>query len=543
MSKYTIGVDFGTQSGRAVLVQVSNGHIVAQAEAPYAHGLLESQLPNGTPLPRGFVLQDPMDYIRILECVVPALLLRGGVCKQDVIGITIDATACSLVAVDENWIPLCQKAEFQSDPHAYLKLWKHHPSQEAEHINHVISQRRESFIEDYGGRCHAEWMFPKILETLHHSPAVYQAAYRFMEVADWLTTLLCGQERHNSCAASYKAFWKKADGYPTTDFFAAIDPRLTNVVTHKLGGEVQSIGTRAGCLTFSGAQMLELCEGTAVCVAHTDAHVAPPAVGSTSPGEMLLIIGTSTCNMLLDTEYRAVPGICGVAADGIVPGLYAYEAGQSAVGDLLNWVVSQVGAGHTHATLTEKAATLRPGESGLVMLDWLGGNRSILSNTELTGLVMGLTLQTRPEELYRAAIEATAFGQRIILENFREHGVPVHRLCACGGISQKNPLLMQIYADVLQMPIQVSACDQIPAVGGAIFASVAAGAENGGYDDIHTATQAMHQNYDRVYVPNAANAAIYDRLYQLYRTLYFQFGRESSFMADLHAIQQQSAKE
>lgn len=543
MSKYTIGVDFGTQSGRAVLVQVSNGNIVAQAEAPYAHGLLENQLPDGTPLPRGFVLQDPMDYIRILEHLVPALLLRGGVCAQDVIGITIDATACSLVAVDENWVPLCQKPEFRSEPHAYLKLWKHHPSQEAEHINNVIAQRKESFIEDYGGRCHAEWLFPKLLETLRNAPAVYRAAHRFIEVADWLTTLLCGQERRNSCAASYKAFWKKSIGYPSDDFFAAIDPQLEHVVADKLGGEVQSIGTRAGCLTTTGAQMLGLCEGTAVCVAHTDAHVAPPAVGSTASGEMLLIIGTSTCNMLLDAEYRVVPGICGVAADGIVPGLYAYEAGQSAVGDLLNWVVTQVGAGHTHASLTEKAAALRPGESGLVMLDWLGGNRSILADTELTGLVMGLTLQTRPEELYRAAIEATAFGQRIILENFREHGIPVHQLCACGGISKKNPLFMQIYADVLQMPIRVSACDQIPATGGAIFAAVAAGAENGGYDDIHTAAQAMHQPYDRVYTPIAANAAIYDRLYRLYRDLYFQFGKESPFMSDLRAIQQHAIKE
>lgn len=543
MKKYTIGIDFGTQSGRAVLVDISNGQIAAQAEEAYAHGLLETQLSDGTPLPRGYVLQDPMDYLHILQAIVPALLKSSGAAPEAVIGIAVDATACSLLPVDEHWEPLCRRPEFCSDPHAYLKLWKHHPSQEAAQINQVIQQREEGFIDDYGGKCHAEWLFPKLLETLRHSPRVYHSAFRFMEVADWLTTWLCGQERRNSCAASYKAFWKKAFGYPSPEFFAAIDPVLENVIADKLGGTVHSIGTRAGSLTAHAAEILGLCKGTAVCVAHTDAHVAPPAVGCTIPGEMLLIIGTSTCNMLLDTEYRAVPGICGVAADGIVPGLYAYEAGQSAVGDLLNWVVSQVGADHTHAVLTEKATALRPGESGLVMLDWLGGNRSILSNTELTGMIVGLTLQTRPEEIYRAAIEATAFGQRIILENFRAHGIPVHQLSACGGISQKNPLFMQIYADVLQVPIRVSACDQIPAAGSAIFAAVAAGAENGGYNDIHTAAQAMHQPYDRVYIPNAANAAIYDSLYRLYRTLYFQFGKESSFMADLRAVQQQATKE
>lgn len=538
MRRYTIGIDFGTQSGRGVLVDVSNGYVLAQAEEAYAHGLLETQLPDGTPLPRGYVLQDPMDYLQILQTVVPALLKISGVAPETVIGIAVDATACSLVPVDENWEPLCCKPEFSSDPHAYLKLWKHHPSHEAAQINQVIHQRQESFIDDYGGKCHAEWLFPKLLETLHQSPHVYHSAFRFMEVADWLTTWLCGQERRNSCAASYKAFWKKSSGFPSPEFFAAIDPALETVVADKLGDEVHSIGTRAGILTPHTAEILGLHPQTAVCVAHTDAHVAPPAVGCTNSGEMLMIIGTSTCNMLLDQKYHKIIGICGVAEDGIVPGAYAYEAGQSAVGDLLNWVVTQ--SGSNHQLLSEQASMLRPGESGLLMMDWLSGNRSILSNTELTGMIVGLTLQTRPEEIYRAAIEATAFGQRIILENFRKHGMTVDAICVCGGISRKNRLFMQIYADVLRMPIRVCASDQTPATGAAIFAAVAAGSAAGGYDDIHTASRAMHQPYDKTYVPCEENAAVYDMLYQLYRELYFHFGKENPLMLKLRTIQKQA---
>lgn len=540
MEKYTIGIDFGTQSGRGVLVQVSDGRVVAQAEASYAHGLLETQLPDGTPLPRGYVLQDPLDYLQVLEHIVPSLLEHSSVIPDDIIGISIDATACSFLPVDENWEPLCNDPRFRSEPHAYLKMWKHHPSLEAAHINRVIQDRHEEFIQDYGGICHAEWLFPKLLETLRNAPDVYHSAYRFIEVADWLTTRLCGQERRNSCAASYKTFWKKSCGFPTPAFFAAIDPRLENVTADKLGGQVHSIGSRAGSLTPTAAEKLGLHPGIAVGIAHVDAHVALPAVGITEPGQLLLIIGTSTCNMLLDHTYRQVSGICGVAEDGIIPGFYGYEAGQSAVGDLLNWIVKYVGSS-SHTELTEKASRLHPGQSGLLMLDWLGGNRSILSNKDLTGLIVGLTLQTKPEEIYRAAIEATAFGQRIILENFRNHGMDIHTLFACGGITHKNPLFMQIYADVLRMPIRVCASDQTPAVGAAIFAAAAAGTESGGYPDVHTASRAMHHPYDRVYTPREDHALIYDKLYEQYKALYFLFGKDNTLMRSLQEIQWQSA--
>lgn len=541
MRKYTIGVDFGTQSGRAVLVCTADGRIAAEAEMPYPHGLLETALPDGTPVPDGAVLQDPDDYEQILQYVTPRLLKTSGVSPENVIGIAIDATACSLVPVDENFEPMCRRPEFASEPHAYLKLWKHHSAtREAEWINGVIARRGEAFIDDYGGKCHAEWMFPKLLETLRQAPQVYTAAHRFIDVADWLTTRLCGAERRNSCAASYKAFWRKAHGYPGRDFFAAIDPALENVVEEKLGTHVQPIGTRAGSLTIAAANRLGLRPGTAVSIAHTDAHVALPAVGITTPGKMLMIIGTSTCDMLLGEEYHSISGISGVAADGIVPNLYAYEAGQNAVGDLLNWVVTQCAS--DHRVLTEKASTLAPGQSGLVMLDWAGGNRSILANAELSGLLVGMTLSTRPEEIYHAAIEATAFGQKIIIENFRKHGMAVDSLYACGGISRKNGLLMQIYADILDMPITVSAGDQIPATGAAIFAAVAAGSAAGGYDDIYTAANAMHQSFDRVYTPNSAHRAVYDTLYEAYCTLHDQFGRDSRLMRQLRALRQQSAQ-
>lgn len=546
METYTIGVDFGTQSGRAVLVRTQDGMIAAQKELAYPHGIWESQLPSGKHLPTGSVLQDPQDYIDILCTLIPELL--AAVPAAAVIGIAVDATACTLLPVDKDYMPLCRNKEFQNEPHAYLKLWKHHsPEREAAQIDRVIAQRGESFIQAYGGKCQTEWLFPKLLETLHHAPDVYRHAYRFMDVSDWLTTLLCGVETRNSCAASYKAFWRKGIGFPSPDFFAAIDPALRTVVADKLGTNVNPIGTKAGNLTETAAKALGLPAGIAVSVAHTDAHVAPPAVGITTPGKLLMIIGTSTCTMLLSDRYATIPGVSGVVADGIVPGLYAYEAGQPAVGDLLNWVSTQAvsadilaasGGRSCHNLLTQKAAALAPGESGLVMLDWFNGNRSILADTELSGVAAGLTLRTRPEELYRAAIEAVAFGQRAILENFRNHGMPVDTLYACGGIPQKNSLFMQIYADVLKMPITITDAEQLPATGAAIFAAVAAGA----YENIFTASQAMHRPLGKTYYPTAQNAPVYDRLYQLYMQLHQHFGQQSDLMHQLREIQRTASR-
>ena len=548
--KYTIGVDYGTQSGRAVLVEVSTGCVRAQAVREYMHGVMDEYLPDGkTPLGPDWALQHPMDYLEVLYETIPAALRDSGVSPQDVIGMSIDFTSCTVLPVDQNGVPLCFDQELAKNPHAWVKLWKHHAAQyEANKLNRIAEERCEAFLGRYGGKISSEWVFPKLMQILDEAPEIYEKMDRFMEATDWVTMMLCGKERRNSCTAGYKALWHKKDGYPSKEFFKALDPRLENVVEEKLAATLYPLSTRAGGLTEQMAQKTGLLPGTAVAVGNVDAHVSVPAVGITEPGKMLMIIGTSTCDILLGSEERIVPGMCGVAEDGVLPGLYGYEAGQSCVGDHFEWLVEQCvppyafeeakAAGVSiHSYLTEKASRLKVGESGLLALDWWNGNRSVLVDVDLSGMLIGMTLLTKPEELYRALIEATAYGKRMIIETFEEAGVPVDELYACGGISWKNKMMMQIYADVTNKPIKISASDQTPALGAAMFGAVAAGKEKGGYDSIFEAAKAMGKVKDEVYYPIPENAAAYNKLYAEYKRLHDYFGRgENDVMKRLKAI-------
>jgi L-ribulokinase len=466
-----------------------------------------------------------------------------------VLGIGIDFTACTMLPVDAHGRALCQLPEWAREPHAWIKLWKHHAAQpEADEVNRVARQRGEAFLERYGGRISSEWLIPKILQILREAPQVYDAADRFMEAADWVILQLTGQERRNACTAGYKAMWNKASGYPSPEYFEALDPRLRNLVADKLSTSIYAPGQRAGGLTAHMAAQLGLREGTAVAIANVDAHVSVLACTVVEPGKMVMVMGTSICHMVLGTEQRIVPGMCGVVEDGILPGYFGYEAGQSAVGDIFAWFVessvppeywdeARRNGGDLHALLADRAARLRPGQSGLLALDWWNGNRSVLVDVDLTGLLVGMTLQTRAEEIYRALIEATAFGTNVIIHNFRTHGVAVDELYACGGLPERNPLLMQIYADVCDMPIRVAASSQASALGSAMFAAVAAGAQAGGYDTILDATRAMARLKSDVYRPDPAAHAVYERLYAEYVRLHDYFGRgESPLMKSLLAI-------
>ena len=540
MGKYALGIDFGTLSARALLVDVENGREAGTAVMDYPHGVLDEALPDGTRLPPDWALQHPNDYLECLRRIVPQALEQAGACPCDVIGVGVDFTTCTLIPVTADGTPLCCKAGFEHEKFAYPTLWKHHAAQsQATRMTEIARARGEDFLRLRGGRVAAEWAIPKIWQALEEAPEVYARVDRYMEAGDWLVMRLTGAEARSSCLAGYKALWSKRAGYPDDAFFAALDPRLERVIDEKLSRDVRFVCTRAGVLTDEGAALTGLLPGTPVAVAHSDAHVALPAAGIVDKGVMLLVLGTSGCQIVMDDAEREVPGICGVVEDGMIPGMFGYEAGQSCCGDHFKWFadncVPRAYADEAdrrnlsvQQLLTEKAARLRPGQSGLIALDWWNGNRSVLADFDLTGLMVGMTLATRPEEIYRALIEATAYGARVILENFERNGVPVGRLFACGGISKKNALMMQIYADVLRREIRVARSDQAPALGSAMFGAVAAGAEEGGYATIADAARKMGGADARVYVPDEASASVYDELYGEYVALHDCFGRGGS---------------
>lgn len=540
MSKYSIGLDFGSLSGRALLVNVATGEEMGEAVFNYPHGFIEEALPTtGEKLPPDWTLQDPQDYLDVVANTIPEVLKTTGVDPADVIGIGIDFTACTVLPVMADGTAMSFLPEWKNEKHAYVKKWKHHAAQKyANRLNEVAEERGEDFLARYGGKISSEWLFPKLWQILDEAPEVYSAMDRFMEATDWLVMQLTGVETRNACTAGYKAIWSKQDGYPSKDFFKALDPRLENVVEEKLvpADQIMAIGEKAGGLTDKMAAVTGLKPGTPVAVGNVDAHVALPAVGIKKAGQMLMIIGTSTCDIMLGDTVKMVPGMCGVVEDGVLPGFPGYEAGQSCVGDHFDWFVSnnvppsyheEAAAKdmNIHQLLTEKASAQTPGESGLLALDWWNGNRSVLVDADLSGMMLGMTLQTKPEEIYRALIEATAYGAREIIENFEQEGIPVTELFACGGITNKNDMMMQIYADVTGREIRISASNQTVAFGSAMFGAVVAGKENGGYDSIFDAIDVMPKLKDKVYVPNPTAKAVYDKIFAEYRILHDYFGR------------------
>ena len=541
--QFTIGVDFGTLSGRAVVVRVSDGTEIASSEHVYADGVIESALPGSSErLPFEWALQNPADYISVFKVAVPKALELSGVNPKAVIGIGIDFTACTILPTLRDGTPLCQLEEYKHRPHAWVKLWKHHAAQpQADRVNALAHARNEPWINRYGGKISSEWTFPKALQMLEEDPAVFHAAERIVEGADWVVWQLCGNETRNTCTAGYKGIYQ--DGaYPSPAYLSALHPDFPAIL-EKLGHELSPLGSRAGGLTPQAAQWTGLPAGIAVAVGNVDAHVTAPAANAVSPGQMVAIMGTSTCHVMNGNHLAEVPGMCGVVDGGITPGLYGYEAGQSGVGDLFGWMVKHItppeyvaraeGRGISlHELLTEEAAQQRIGEHGLIALDWLNGNRSVLVDAELSGVFIGVTLATRAPDLYRALLESTAFGTRMILETFEASGVPVTELVIAGGL-MKNKLLMQIYADVTGRELSLVTSAQGGALGSAIFAAVAARA----HADIYAAANAMGKRQRGAYKPIAENQRLYDRLYAEYVALHDYFGRgASSAMKRLKAL-------
>lgn len=546
---YSIGLDFGTLSARAMLVDNSNGSIVATSVFGYQNAVIDITLPNTSiALPDNYALQDPHDYVEAVEGLISDVWRKGKVKPEQVVGIGVAFTACTMMPVDESMEPLCFKEEYCANPHAWVKLWKHHGAQEqADHINQLAQDRNEHFIRRYGNKSSSEWMFAKILNTLEEAPEIYEKAYRFVECGDWIVYLLTGNYKKNSCTASYKAFWSVDEGYPSKEFFKALNPRMENVIEEKIGYDVYEIGTRAGKLSARMAEITGLTTNTCVGVANTDAHPAIPAVGLSKERQLLLIMGTSLCQILISKKNLEIPGINGCVKNGVLPGYYGIEAGQSAVGDIYDWFVNNcipyeyvMNAEKQDVTLfdvmNEKAAEVRPGESGLLALDWWNGNRSMLVDSDLTGLLLGMTLTTKPEEIYRSLIESTAFGTRFIIESFEGKGISIDEVFACGGLSRKSEVVMQIFSDVIGKEISVSAVAQTSALGAAMYGAIAAGAEGGGHCTIFDAVAHMSGGSNRIYKPNMNNFAIYTRLFEEYKKLHDLFGKTEVIMKNLLEI-------
>lgn len=536
--KYVIGVDYGTESGRVLLVEVGSGKEVATNVTAYKHGVLDKTLPGGITLKADWALQHPGDYLDVLSESVPVVLEKADVSADDVIGLGIDFTASTILPLDRKREPLCFMKKWKNEPHSYVKLWKHHAAQpEADDFTEVAEERGETFLKRYGGKISSEWMFPKILQILREAPEVFEEADLFMEACDWLTSRLTGNLHRSSNTTGYKAFWNKKEGYPSSEFFTAVDSRLEDILETKMRGDVLSIGEKAGELTEEMAQVLGLKPGIAIAVGIIDAHAGVPAAGAVRPGQMVMAMGTSTCHMLITDKDQPITGVCGSVEDGIIPGYISFETGQVAVGDSFAWYVDQAVPGYVkkeaeeaglnvHQLLERKAAAYQPGQTGLIALDWWNGNRSVLVDSQLSGAIIGLTLATKPEEIYRALIESTAFGTKKIIESFVHGGVAVDEIFAVGGLPERNRLLMQIYADVTNREIKVADSSQTTALGAAMYGAVAAGSKAGGYDSIFDAAQHMARVKEETYKPIPEHVKIYEELYSYYLEVHNFFGQE-----------------
>lgn len=550
-AQYVLGIDYGTLTARAILVEVETGKIVSTATKDYPHGVMDKFLPDGvTALPPDWALQHPRDYLDCLSFLIPEVLRMAGVNSEQVIGIGTDATECTMIPIKKDGTPLCFLPEFSNNKHAYVKLWKHHsPQKYADIINDVAKKRNEPFLERYGGKISSEWMFPKLMETLIEAPEVYNAADKFIELADWITLILTGEEKRNSCTAGYKALWQKGVGFPSNDFWKEVNGAMETVVVDKLSDKIYPLGSKAGTITESAAKFTTLKEGTSVAVGAGDGHVAFFGAGITKPEKMLIVFGTSGVNILLGESSSTIPGICGCCEDGIMPGYYGLEAGQCCLGDHFKWFANNCVSAEIKQKaqdegmsvlqyLDKEASQIQPGQSGLIALDWWNGNRSILGNSNLSGLLIGMNLTTTQTEIYKALVESVAFGQRVIIENFNNHGAEVKEIVATGGIAEKSSFVMQTYADITNLDINVIDVQNATAMGSAIMGAVASGY----YESIEKATEAFKPGLRCTYKPNLQNVEIYNVLYKQYYKLHEIFGRENDIMKELKDLRKQCSQ-
>lgn len=548
--KYVIGLDYGTLSGRAVLVDCQDGKVLASAVKNYKHAVMTNCLPNGKKiLGADWALQYPLDYLEVLEEIVQKVMCDSVVSSEDVIGIGLDFTSCTMLPVDVENEPLCVQKVFQDEPHSYVKLWKHHGAQPyADRISDLLQKRGEIDNLQFGGKISSELLLPKAVQILEEAPEVYEAADQLLEAGDWLIQKLTGSRKRSGDLAGYKAMWTPQTGYPAKDFLRELSPRLEGMAEEKLGNDIALAGEAAGWLTQEWAQRLGLKPGIPVAAAIIDSHAGMPGSGVNQSDQMMMVVGTSSVMLALSEHGYAKNGVVSGVKGAILPNQFALESGLAAVGDMFGWFVEQAvpqeyaekakaEGMNLHAYLSKKAGELQPGSNGLVALDWWNGNKTPYVDGRLSGALVGCTLSTKPEEIYRALIEATAFGTRKVLELFNEAGAQIKTVIASGGIAEKNPLLMQIYADVLNCEIKVSDTDQTAALGSAIYASVAAGEQQGGYATIEEAVAYMSHLKDIVYSPDTEAVERYNEVYTVYCELVELFDPEQSeIMKKLHQL-------
>lgn len=543
---YSIGMDFGTESGRVLLFDLATASEVAVSVVPYQYGVIDRVLPGtGQALPPDWALQHPEDWLEVVKRGIPDVIHKAGISPDEVIGIGVDFTSCTVLPVNEKGIPLCLISGWSEHPHAWPKLWKHHAAQPiADQMNAVAEQKAESFLSRYGGRISSEWYFPKLIEVFTEDRSVYEATYAFVEAVDWIVWQLTGVLRRSTCTAGYKAMWSENEGLPSKAFFRVVHEDFTRP-DEKLGNVFYPVGSQAGTVTNSLAKDLGLRPETAVAVGTIDAHASVPGLGVVSPGTMVLVMGTSTCHLAMTEEEVLVPGITGVVKGGILPDWFGYEAGQAAVGDMFAWFVKNCVPDEYHAHASQKnlsvyeyleglAAQISPGQTGLLALDWWNGNRSVLGDANLSGVLLGLSLATRPEDIYRALLESTAFGTKMIVDRFHEFNVPIEQLVISGGIALKSPLLMQIYADICQLPVTVRHSMEVSARGAALLGAVAAGTLKGGFDSIEEASTKLMPPVLHTYKPDTQRATAYERLYQVYKQTYQLLGQNRTEI--LHSL-------
>lgn len=544
MKKYALGLDFGTLSVRALFVDIETGEEAATAVYEYPHGVMTEALPDGTPLPPDFALEHPHDFLEGLEYVVPAGMRAGGILPEQVIGIGVDITTATVLAVDEEGTPLSDYPEFASRPEAWMKLWKHHGAmQMAERMLEVARERKESWLNFYGDWLSGELFMPKAVELAVNDPEVFERTHNLIEAADWIVWKLTGEVTRSAALAGCNSLYRYDTGYPSKEYFKAVYPEAENV-PDKLVGRIAPLGSCAGYLVPEMAAKLGLLVGTPVGVGMIDSHSAVMGCGASQIGDMVSTIGTSANNMLNAVEGPGIPGIYSAAPDANIPGLFGYEGGQNCVGDALAWYVdycvpaSYVEAAkaegvNIHAYLQARAEKLKPGESGLIALDWFNGVRTPLMDFSLTSAIVGLSVRTKPEEIYRALVEAAVFGNKQIIDVYEEAGCPVNRIIAAGGIPMKNSMMMQIYADVTNKDIYLCGSAQTCARGSAILGAAAAGPEVHGCKDIYELIDKLGKLSDVVYHPIPENVEKYKKIYALYKQLSHEMAKDGGVMKEL----------
>lgn len=530
MSKYTIGLDFGSLSGRAVLYDIETGNAIESSTYDYRHALMKNYLPDGTKVPYKFSLQHPQDYLDTMIITVKDVIEEVSV--DDIIGIGIDFSSSTTIPVNSEGTPMCFFSDFTSEPNAYAKAWNHHSSKKyAIKMTELAKEQYPDIINRYGGSIASAWLFPKLWELIEQAPDLYEEMSYYIEAGDWIVWQLTGKQVRSTAFAGFKGLWNPTDGYPPKEYLNQLNPKLAEAVDTKLNAPIKPVYSLAGKLTKSAAQMLGLKTGTTVTVANADNQAVIPAVNAIKDGQLIATMGNNISYLLASDEELFLNGISGVCKDTLLPNKYGYIAGPNPLGENFGWFLTNLippdyhqeaknQNRNLHSYLAQLMMKLKPGESGVIAFDWFKGNRAIRSDFDLTAMFFGITNDTKTEELYRALIEACCFSARKVIDLLRENHFKIDELYCVGSLPEKNPFIMQLYADILNIPIKISDGNQSPALGSAIIAAYVAGSKNGGYDSFELACEKMSKIKDRIYMPIKENVEIYEQLYDIYCELY-----------------------